>query len=188
MSIAPSNFQTFVPTDQLAESIDVDTFKAAFRMHPAGVAVITTESDGRPAAMTVSSLASVSTDPPLVVFSLSRMSGPTAAFLKSDNVVIHLPGAAQLWLAKMGAAPGVDRFADPSQWTYLPTGEPVFPDTYAWLRGRIASRQEAGNSVICVAHIVQASVPDAETLVNDSSAPLVYHGRTWHQLGADSTI
>jgi flavin reductase (DIM6/NTAB) family NADH-FMN oxidoreductase RutF len=188
MSIAPSRFQTIVPTDQLTESVDVDTFKAAFRMHPAGVAVITTDSGDRPAAMTVSSLASVSTEPPMVVFSLSRMSGATAAFLESDNVVIHLPGAAQLWLAQMAAAPGVDRFADPTQWTRLPTGEPLFPDTYAWLRGRIVSRQEAGNSVICVAHIVQASVPDAETLVNDHSAPLVYHGRTWHQLGTGSQI
>lgn len=72
MSIAPSRFQTIVPTDQLTESVDVDTFKAAFRMHPAGVAVITTDSGDRPAAMTVSSLASVSTEPPMVVFSLSR--------------------------------------------------------------------------------------------------------------------
>lgn len=188
MLSAPALFQSVVPSEQLAESIPVDTFKAAFRMHPAGVSVLTTDVGGRPASMTISSLASVSTEPPLVIFSLSRMSGVTAAFLESDNVVIHLPGAAQLWLAQLSANPGVDRFEDTTRWTRLPTGEPVFLDTYAWLRGRIVSRLEAGNSVICVAHIVQASVPDADTLVNDDAAPLVYHARAWHQLGADSKI
>lgn len=188
MLSAPSQFQTIVPHEQLSESIDADTFKAAFRMHPAGVAVITADAGERPAAMTISSLASVSTEPPMVIFSLSRMSGATQTFLESDSVVVHLLGSAQLWLAQLGATGGVDRFADTTRWTRLPSGEPVFPDTYAWLRGNIVHRMEAGNSVVCVAHIVQASVHDGETLDRDPAAPLVYHARAWHELSIESTI
>lgn len=107
-------------------------------------------------------------------------------FLESDTVVVHLLGSEHLWLAELGATGGIDRFADKSRWTRLPTGEPVFKETYAWLRGRIVHRLEAGNSVICVAHIVEASIPDSVT--SDAATPLVYHGRTWHQLGSHSSI
>lgn len=188
MITAPSRFHTGVTPDELSDSVDVDTFKAAFRMHPSGVAVLTADSGERPAAMTVSSLASISTDPPMVTFSLSAMSGPTATFLKSDTVVIHLLQADQLWLAQLGAAPGVDRFADTEKWERLPSGEPVFPDTYAWLRGRIVHRLEAGNSIVCVAHIVEASVPDGGAPDAAASGPLVYHARTWHQLSPVSSL
>jgi flavin reductase (DIM6/NTAB) family NADH-FMN oxidoreductase RutF len=186
--ITSSRFDTLVRVGQPSESIDVDTFKAAFRMHPAGVSVITADAGNGPAAMTISSLTSVSTEPPLVTFSLSALSWSTPVFLESDTVVIHLLGSEHLWLAQLGATGGVDRFADTSAWTRLPTGEPVFRETYAWLRGKIVHRLEAGNSVICVAHIVQASVPDADAVTAETSAPLVYHGRTWHQLGTHSAI
>lgn len=185
---APSRYEAGIATEQLSDSVDVDTFKSAFRMHPAGVAVLTADSGERPAAMTVSSLASVSTEPPMVTFSLSALSGPTATFLQSDTVVIHLLRAEQLWLAQLGAAPGVDRFADTTRWRRLPSGEPVFPDTYSWLRGRIVHRLEAGNSIVCVAHIVEASVPELEAPESATSGALVYHARTWHQLSAVSSL
>jgi flavin reductase (DIM6/NTAB) family NADH-FMN oxidoreductase RutF len=186
--ITSSRFDSLVRTGRLSESIDVDTFKAAFRMHPAGVSVITADAGNGPAAMTISSLTSVSTEPPLVTFSLSALSWSTPAFLESDTVVVHLLGSEHLRLAQLGATGGVDRFADKLAWTRLPTGEPVFRETYAWLRGKIVHRLEAGNAVICVAHIVQASVPDADAVAAETSTPLVYHSRTWHQLGTHSAI
>ncbi|MEO7146482.1 MAG: flavin reductase family protein [Terrimesophilobacter sp.] len=182
---------TSLPSDRIslehpADSISAEKFKSAFSMHPSGVAVITADAGDRPAAMTISSLSSVSAEPPLVMFSLSTLSGPTPTFLAADSVVIHLLGSDQIELAKLGATPGVDRFAGSSQWTRLPTGEPVFPDTHAWLRGRIVHRLCAGTSVICVAHIVDAMVSDDAS--TGSSNPLVYHSRTWHELGPNSSL
>lgn len=173
---------------ELAESVPADTFKAAFRLHPAGVAVVTADPGDEPIAMTVSSLASVSTEPPLLVFSVSAISSSSAALERSDTVVIHMVGSDQLWLAKLGATSGIDRFADTSTWTRLPTGEPVFPSVYAWLRGRIVQRIEAGNSIICVVHIIEASVPEDDQPVDDTSSPLVYHARAWHHLGDHSAL
>ena len=177
-----------IPGQQLADSIPADTFKAAFRLHPAGVAVITADPGDQPVAMTVSSLASVSTEPPMLVFSASALSSSTPALERAETVVVHMVGSDQLWLAQLGATSGIDRFADTSTWTRLPTGEPVFPAVYAWLRGRIVQRLEAGNSVICVIHVIEASVPEQGQQVDDPSSPLVYHARTWHRLDEHSTL
>ncbi len=46
--------------------------RALFRRWPAGVAVVVAESGGRRAGLTVSSLVSLSLDPPLVAIALSR--------------------------------------------------------------------------------------------------------------------
>ncbi len=176
-----------IPDDELAGSIDADTFKAAFRLHPAGVAVVTADPGDGPIAMTVSSLASVSADPPLLVFSASALSSSTPALERSETVVVHMLGADQLWLAKIGATSGIDRFADTSAWERLPTGEPVFPAVYAWMRGKVVYRLEAGNSIICVVHIIEAQIPDPSH-EGQSTTPLVYHARTWHKLGEHSSI
>lgn len=177
-----------IPDHELAESVSADTFKAAFRLHPAGVAVVTADPGDSPVAMTVSSLSSVSTEPPMLVFSASAISSSTPALLRAETVVIHMLGSDQLWLAKLGATSGVDRFEDTSSWTRHPTGEPVFPSVYAWLRGRVVQRIDAGNSIIFVVHIIEASVPEADQQVDDTSSPLVYHARTWHHLGNHSAL
>lgn len=173
---------------ELSESVPSETFKTAFRLHPAGVAVVTADPGDGPVAMTVSSLASISTEPPMLVFSASTLSSSTPAFERSETVVVHMVGSDQLWLAKLGATSGVDRFADTSTWTRLPTGEPVFPAVYAWLRGRVAHRIESGNSILYVVHIIEASVPETDQHVDDPSSPLVYHARAWHRLGDHSVV
>ena len=196
MSIA--NLDTYTGADarvsveisaaEASQSVSAETFKSAFRLHPAGVAVVTADPGDGPVAMTVSSLASVSTDPPMLVFSASALSSSTPALERSETVVMHMVGSDQQWLAQLGATSGIDRFADTSSWARLPTGEPVFPSVYAWLRGRIVQRVDAGNSVICIVHIIEASVPEPDQYVDDPSSPLVYHARTWHRLGEHSAL
>ncbi|KAA9150774.1 flavin reductase [Microbacterium lushaniae] len=168
-------------------SLAADTFKAAFREHPAGVAVVTADPGEHPVAMTVSSLASVSTEPPLLVFSASVLSSSTPVLEDAETVVVHFLTDEQLWLAKLGADKGADRFADASAWQRLPTGEPLFPAAFAWIRGRVAHRLEAGNSILYVVHALEASVPGDAAHAGDSH-PLVYHDRTWHRLGPWSAI
>jgi len=167
---------------ELADSVPADEFKAAFRNHPLGVAVVTADPGGEPVAMTVSSLSSVSAEPPVLSFSAAAGSSSTPVLERADTVVVHMLGADQLELAKLGATSGVDRFGDPRAWYRLPTGEPVFRVAEAWLRGSILHRVGIGGSVVYLVHVIEASVDDA------SSAPLVYHNRTWHRLDERSAI
>ncbi|WP_287931796.1 flavin reductase family protein, partial [Arthrobacter sp.] len=73
--------------------LSADDFKAAFRNHPAGVAVITADVGAGPVGLTATSVISVSASPPLVVFSLSSSSSSTPTVKKAETVVIHLLGA-----------------------------------------------------------------------------------------------
>lgn len=167
---------------ELRDGLSADDFKSAFRNHPAGVAVITADAGNGPVGLTATSVFSVSTEPPLLVFSVSSMSSSAATILESDTVVVHLLGSEQLDLATLCATSGIDRFADTTIWDRLITGEPYFPAADGWIRGRIVERMSAGNSTVIAIHALQSSS------VETPSAPLVYHNRTWHALGEQSTI
>ena len=58
----------------LPSGLTPESFKTAFRNHPAGVAVITANSPDGPVALTATSVVSVSAEPPVLIFSLSALS------------------------------------------------------------------------------------------------------------------
>lgn len=155
-------------------------FRDAFRLHPAGVAVITADPGGQPVAMTVSSLISVSAAPPTVAFSLSSRSGSTAAVLAAGSVVIHLLRFADLDLALLGATPGADRFGVSTPWTRLPSGEPRYTGPATWFRARITGSLPVEGATVVVAEllegesIVPPGAPELESLI--------YLDRRWHRL------
>jgi flavin reductase (DIM6/NTAB) family NADH-FMN oxidoreductase RutF len=173
-----------------APQVTPEEFKAAFRNHPAGVALITADPGDGPVALTATSVFSVSAAPPLLVFSVSELSSSAPALKRADTIVVHLLGSGQLDLALLGATSGVDRFADTSLWSRLETGEPYFPAAHAWIRARIVNEMQAGGSTVVAAEAVQTKAPAAGDPAADAAAaePLVYHNRTWHRLGEHSKI
>jgi len=170
------------------QMLTADDFKAAFRNHPAGVSVVTADPGDGPVGLTATSVFSVSANPPLLVFSLSGNSSSAPALRRAETVVVHLLGADQIELAKTFSTSGIDRFADTSIWTRLVTGEPVLPNANAWLRGKVVNQMEAGDSTVVAVQVLQVNIPDAESRAAEQSHPLVYHNRTWHQLGEHSTM
>lgn len=164
-----------------------EEFKLAFRGLAAGVAVITAIVDGERAAMTATSVTSLSATPPLVMFSASTLSSATSVIAQADTVVIHLLSARQVELAKLCATSGSDRFADIDTWRDLPTGEPHFPSVPVWIRGRVVNRFTAGSSVVHVVEALSSSIDNAEVELA-VEAPLVYHNRTWHALDQRSAL
>src|SRR6478672_11044197 len=68
----------------------MDPFRQALGLFPTGVAVVTAAApDGAPFGVTVNSFSSVSLDPPLVLFSLSRKLPSLAALLAAEAFAIH---------------------------------------------------------------------------------------------------
>ncbi len=168
-------------------AVTADEFKSVFRGHPGGVAVVTADDGTGPVALTVTSVASVSVDPPLLIFSASAYSSATPTILRASSIVVHLLDAEDLPLAQLASTSGVDRFADTSAWTQLVTGEPVYRGVRAWIRCTVVDRIEAGGATVIAAQAVQTSIArDVES--EDGGAPLVYHNRTWHQLGDHSRL
>ncbi|MTE01956.1 flavin reductase [Paracoccus sp. YIM 132242] len=155
-------------------------FREAFRCHPAGVAVITADPGGGPVAMTVSSLISVSAEPPTVAFSLSSRSGSTAAVMAAGGIVIHLLRFDDLALAQLGATPGADRFGPGVAWQRLPSGEPRYSGVATWFRARIQGSLPVEGATVVVAELLEGEAghaPDAPELES-----LIYLDRRWHRL------
>lgn len=168
-------------------ALAADDFKSLFRGHPGGVSVITAVGPDGPVALTATSVASVSADPPLLVFSLSTLSSAAPTISAASTIVIHLLDANDVALAKLAATSGIDRFADTSSWTSLLTGEPVFHGVRAWVRCTVVSRMEAGGSTVIAAHALQSHIARDGSSEADGDA-LVYHNRTWHRLGEHSRL
>jgi len=169
-------------------ALTAEQYKAAFRLHAGGVALITADAGAGPIALTASSVASVSAEPPILMFSVSVASSSTATLQAARTVVVHLLGADDLELARLGAARDVDRFADTTSWSRLSTGEPVFPGARAWIRARVLHRIDAGGSTVIVAEGLDSDVPADDPDADDRHAGLVYWNRQWHRLDGSSRI
>lgn len=109
-----------------APSLPAEDFKALFRGHPSGVAVITADAGKGLVALTASSVASVSAQPPLLVFSVSGLSSAAEVLSHAETVVVHFLNAQDIEVAKLGATSGSDRFAQTQTWPQLESGETVY--------------------------------------------------------------
>jgi len=163
-------------------SLSAERFKAAFRRHPAGVAIITAMGPDGPAGLTATSVSSISAEPPLFVFSLSTMSSATPTISEADTLMVHLLSASALDTAIQFATSGIDRFADTSAWTRAPGGEPVLLCNAARIHAKVIDRMSAGGSIVVAAHAL------AVTLPAEPFEPLVYFDRTWHSLSTTSQL
>jgi flavin reductase (DIM6/NTAB) family NADH-FMN oxidoreductase RutF len=160
---------------------DAEAFRAAFRRHPAGVVVVTVDAGDGPAGLTATSLASVSLDPPMVSLAVADASSIWPALERADTFVVNLLAEEHAVVAQRFAERGIDRFAPPTRWERLPTGEPVLLDAASWLRCRTQQLVRVGDH-----HLVIGLVVDA--LVDPEASPLVYHDRRYHGLGEASAL
>ncbi|WP_322760657.1 flavin reductase family protein [Frankia sp. Cr2] len=165
--------------DQVGAGVDPGTYRGVFRRHAAGVTVVTLDGPSGPVGFTATSVASLSLEPPLISLSVSSVSSSWPALLHADTVVVHLLSDGQDDTAQRFAAKGVDRFAPPTRWTRLPTGEPVLTETAAWVRARLEHRIVTGDHRLLVARVLQAHVED------DDARPLIYHNGRYGTLTVD---
>ena len=166
-------------------TVDAERFKAAFRHHAAGVAVITADVDG-PLALTASSVTSVSADPAVLLLSASSTTVTGRALATAQSAVVHLLDVDDHPLAVRCADPTVDRFSDPAGWERLATGEPVFVGPRVLLRGEVCERLAFGEATVIVMAITD--IIDRGGAQAPRRPALAYADRRWHALGPDTTI
>lgn len=165
-------------TDHAPAATDMVTaFKDAFRSHPAGIALITAQTDAGPVGLTASSVASVGIDPAALAFSVTRATGSAGGLLSADSYVVHLLDRAHLEVARQFAVSGGERFTPEQGWRALETGEPYLPSARAALRARTLQTSAVGGSTLVLAEVL-------EIRLGTTGEPLIYQDRTFHALGA----
>lgn len=167
----------------ITETTATDLFCEAFGAQAAGVAIITAEgADGEPGGLTISSLSSVSAEPPIVSFSFKDRTGSAARIVDADSFLIHLIGAENVETAKLFAVSKADKFGDTSTWDRLPTGEPLLHGISRVLRVKPIGTLNAGPAVVFTAEVTDFIRHDA------NATPTVYHARRFHGLGDHSAL
>ena len=94
--------------------LEPKTLRGVLGSYPTGVAIVATRTrDGRAVGLTINSFASLSLDPPLVLWSLVNRSPNLAAFRDCEHFTINVLASGQEELARRFANSAVtDKFAD----------------------------------------------------------------------------
>lgn len=155
-----------VKSDLFAPPMDQRAFRDALGRFVTGVTVVTSRTrSGRACGVTVNSFASLSLDPPLVLWSLSLTSSSHPAFDEASHFVVHVLADGQEAIARQFARSGIDRFAG-LDLEEGPEGIPMLPDVAARFECRTLYRYWGGDHVIFVGRVDAFShAPHREPLV-----------------------
>lgn len=149
--------------------------RTALGCYPTGVAIIATLSpEGRAVGLTVNSFASVSMDPPLVLWGLAQRSPSLPAFDGATHFSVSVLAEDQEALCRRFANPAVpDKFAgiDTVPGAH---GIPLVGGAVAQFECRKESRMVGGDHVVFVGQV--------ESFRWREGAPLLFHGGTFVQL------
>lgn len=134
--------------------------KHALALHASTVCVVTAGTRRRPRAATVTSVMSLSLDPPLLAFAVPRSWGPELAWHASTRGTMHLLHDGQAVLAEACANPAVDPLDGFFPWRWDDDAGPVFADAMAWLTIVEAGPQAVGGLALMVAKVRDVRVRD----------------------------
>lgn len=139
-----------------------------------GVTIVTTMTPKGPLGMTVNSFASVSLDPPLVLWSPARKSARFPAFEAASHFAVHILSASQKGLAESFAKSGEAPFAG-LEYTLGAGDSPLFSGCSARFECRHSAGHDGGDHLIVVGEVLRF---DCTGLT-----PLLYHQGGFAELG-----
>ena len=136
-----------------------------------GVTVVTARAlDGRRVGLTVNSFTSVSLDPPIVLWCLSRNSASMSSFLTSKRFAINVLARDQVVIAQRFASRHADRFAGVACSIGL-GGVPLIDGAIARLVCQRIDQHRVGDHLVLIGEVEHFKRFDGD--------PLVFHGGTY---------
>lgn len=148
-------------------------------LYPTGITVVTVKAaDGGLYGVTVNSFSSVSLDPPLVLFSLSRKLHTLEALLSAGRFAIHFLRDDQQHVSARFARPRSNKWEDMKYRDGI-MGSPVLDGSLAVLECELYAQYDGGDHVLVlgrIAHIEKDS---------GSHALVFYRGR-YHTVGCEA--
>jgi flavin reductase (DIM6/NTAB) family NADH-FMN oxidoreductase RutF len=140
-----------------------------------GVTVVTMRDGDQPVGITVSSFASLSLDPPLVLVCIDNRGRSHDALARADMFAVNILSEDQEATARTFASRTVDKFAN-ADWRWSSNGIPTLDGVLATVECRIANALPGGDHTIFVGEVV--------ALETQAGRPLVYHASQFGQFVA----
>ena len=160
----------------MASTIDTLQLRRALGAFPTGVTVVTTMTPQGPLGMTANSFASVSLEPPLVLWSPARKSKRFPAFEAAEFFAVHVLAEDQKHLSEQFATTGLEGFETLEFETGLGDA-PLLSGCSARFECSQAAGHDGGDHLILVGEIMRFASTD--------KAPLVYHKGSYGSLKDD---
>jgi flavin reductase (DIM6/NTAB) family NADH-FMN oxidoreductase RutF len=169
------------PANELASDnspIDPRDFRSALGTYATGVTIITAAApDGKPYGLTCNSFASVSLNPPLVLWSLVVYSSSLTIFQNASHFTVNVLGVSQQALASKFAKSSDDKFTG-VDWTPGLGNAPVLAESVANFQCRSVNRYYGGDHVIFLGAV--------EAYTYNTKEPLLFARGAFGRFLADS--
>lgn len=150
---------------------DSDSFRGALGSFVTGVTVITTDSPEGPVAIVANSFASVSLDPPLVLWSPAKSSKRFEHFAGSRRFAVHVLAADQrdICAAIIASKTAINKV--PTHKSHC--GMPIIEGALATFECNLHATHDAGDHVIVVGEVTKCH--------HKGGDPLVFHAGKYGQ-------
>jgi flavin reductase (DIM6/NTAB) family NADH-FMN oxidoreductase RutF len=165
-------------TSQLrAGRVDTWDFKQAVGAFTTGVTVVTTCDEGTRYGLTANSFASVSLEPPLVLFCVDLRAPSLSGFSRSQHFAINVLASDQEHIAKRFARPAEDKFAGLA-WRVGVFGAPLLDRCIAHIECKLEHWFESGDHAIVIGRVHRVKFYAGE--------PLIFHRSRFGTVVADT--
>ncbi len=156
-------------------SIDSSEFRRVLGHFPTGVTVVTAPTEQGPVGMAIGSFASVSLDPPLVMFCPGKESATWAKMAGTDRFCVNVLGEDQADVCGVFASKADDKFAG-VEWSTRVTGSPVLGGSIAWIDCEVHAIHDGGDHDIVVGLVKGLSTESgSEDEPGNSRGPLLFY-------------
>jgi len=139
-----------------------ETLREAFRRHAEGVTIVTAiDQFGNQMGITATGVASVSLDPPLLLFCVSNRSWMVGPLVAGGSFVVHFLGADQEELARRFAAFSIDKF-EGVNYRLSSTGCPRLDGCLAALHCEFHAAHPGGDHTVILGRVIDVQLaPEA---------------------------
>ncbi len=165
------------PLDWGCTDLHPKVLRGVLGSYPTGVAIVATRCpDGRKVGLTINSFASLSLDPPLVLWSLVERSPNLAAFRDCSHFTISVLASGQEALAlRFASATVADKF-EGAPLDEVPEGVPAIAGAVATLVCANDQQRPAGDHLLLFGRVLRVA--------SIAATPLVFHAGRFTALAA----
>ena len=170
----PTEAEGFVQKEakSVAERFDRRDYRRALGQFATGVTVVTARgSNGRKVGVTVNSFSSVSLNPPLVLWSLSRDAPSFPDFASATHFAVNVLEARQHHLSRQFSTPLPDKFSG-VEFVEAASGTPLLNGAIAQFICRKVRQYDGGDHIIFIGEVEEYKYSAGE--------PLVFHSGNYH--------
>ncbi|MBO9347308.1 MAG: flavin reductase [Chloroflexus sp.] len=154
--------------------IDESLFRQTMSHFASGVTVVTTALGDRLAGLTVSSFASLSLNPPLVLICIDHNAASHDVIAAAGQFAVNILAEDQEYLSRRFAMHDGAKFT-PHSFMMSPNGLPLLNGVLAQIECRLYDKLPGGDHTIFVGEVIAARV--------FGGRPLLYYRSGYHQLG-----